>query len=374
MSENALITLDETKTNELFVMNGLDEFINKIKAEVEKAPNDISTKSGRAEIASLAFKVAKSKKEIERLGKKAAEDAKKTIAAINSERDRGVAALQEIQDNIRKPLTEWEEAEEARVNVHEERIKDIITLGNNASNWQNSDFLTLNDYLEKIGNFNFDWQEFKNRAEAEIEKSTLLVKSAIECRTRYDAEQAELVKLRAEQVAREQKERDDKIAAEAAEKARLEAERIANAARLEAEAKAKAEADKIEREKQDAIQRAKKAEADRLAAELAAKELAEKVAADKLAAEKKAEADKQAAIEAERKRQADEAAKIAAETAKREADTKHKAKINNEALLGILSVIFSQPPEDCTEYEKNTGKNLIKAIASGQIAHVKINY
>jgi len=31
MSENALITLDESKSNELFVMNGLDEFINKIK-------------------------------------------------------------------------------------------------------------------------------------------------------------------------------------------------------------------------------------------------------------------------------------------------------------------------------------------------------
>lgn len=346
MSENALITLDENKTNELFVMNGLDEFINKIKAEVAKAPNDISTKSGRAEIASLAFKVAKSKKEIERLGKKAAEDAKKTIAAINSERDRGVSALQEIQDNIRKPLTEWEQEEEKRVAVHERLLGDIKSSGEHCElNWQTELLERMQNELVIASSLSHDWQEFKNRAEAEIKIATDKISLAIEKRKKYDAEQAELAKLRAEQTAREQKERDDKIAAEAAEKARLEAERIANAARLEAEAKAKAEADKIEREKQEAIERAKKAEADRLAA-----------------------------IEAERKRQTDEAAKIAEETAKREADTAHKAKINNEALLGILSVIFSQPPEDCTEYEKNTGKNLIKAIASGQIAHVKINY
>jgi len=368
MTDNALMILENGNPKELFVMNGLDAFINKIKEEVAEAPKDISTEKGRKEIASLAYKVAKSKTALEKLGKESIEDLQKTVKAVTAERIRGVNALQEIQDEIRKPLTEWEEAEKARVARHEEVIATIKSAGEqSALLWQSLPITEMQKMLDDVNLQDRDWQEFNYRAAEAIKIAIEQTQTAISKRTAYDAEQAELVRLRAEQIAREQKEREDKIAAEAAEKARLEAERIAKEAAEKAEQEAKAESDRQEREKQEAVARAEKAEADRIAAEKKANE-------EKLAAAAKAEKEKQEAVEAEKKRQADEAAKLAAETAKREADLEHKKKINNDALLGILSVIYSQPPEECTEAQKNTGKNLIKAIASGQIAHIKINY
>lgn len=81
MTDNALIILETSNPKELFVMNGLDAFINKIKEEVSNAPQDISTEKGRKEIASLAYKVAKSKTALVKLGKESVEKLQKTVKA-----------------------------------------------------------------------------------------------------------------------------------------------------------------------------------------------------------------------------------------------------------------------------------------------------
>lgn len=329
MTDNALMILENGNPKELFVMNGLDAFIAKIKEEVANAPQDISTKKGREEIASLAYKVAKSKTALVKLGKESIEDLQKTVKAVTAERNRGEAALQEIQDNIRKPLTEWENAEKERVAGHEASITNIQLHSEQVSSgWQS---LSLEDMTVRLGWLENqcanNWQEFKPRADIEIAKAIESTKAAIAKRTTYDAEQAELKRLREESAIREQKEREAKIAADAAEKARLES------------------ATQIE----EAEQRAKKAEDD------------------KMAAAAQAEKEKQEAVEAEKKRQAEDAAKIAAETAKREADKEHRAKINNEivnALMDIDNNLLS--PDFC--------KKIIIAIALGNIPHVKIIY
>lgn len=346
MTDNALIILESGNPKELFAINGLDEFINKIREEVAGSPKDISTESGRKAIASLAYKVAKSKTALEKLGKESIEDLQKTVKAVTAERIRGVNALQEIQDEIRKPLTEWENAEKARVRTHEENITRIQTFG--YVDAISGDLLDFKQRLEELHKMAaYDWQEFNYRAADEITKSEKSIKDAILMRKTYDAEQAELARLRAEQVARERKEREDKIALEAAEKARLEAE-----------AKAKLEAERAEREKQEAISRAEKAEADRILAENNA------ILAAKIA-EGIAERNKIEAVAAEKKRHDDEAARIKAETEKREADTKHKAKINNEALkaLGALP-----------NMNEGVAKSIVEAIAKGLIPHIRINY
>jgi peptidoglycan DL-endopeptidase RipA len=348
MTDNALIILESGNPKELFAINGLDEFINKIREEVADSPKDVSTESGRKAIASLAYKVAKSKIALEKLGKESIEDLQKTVKAVIAERIRGVNALQEIQDEIRKPLTEWENAEKERVEKHEANISEIIKGGEfTLANWQTLGVSLMDERLAEIIGDKQDWQEFKLRAENEIQKAIDRIKTAILMRKTYDAEQAELARLRAEQVAREQKEREDKIALEAAEKARLEAE-----------AKAKLEAERAEREKQEAISRAEKAEADRILAENNA------ILAAKIA-EGIAERNKIEAVAAEKKRHDDEAARIKAETEKREADTKHKAKINNEALkaLGALP-----------NMNEGVAKSIVEAIAKGLIPHIRINY
>lgn len=73
---------------------------------------------------------------------------------------------------------------------------------------------------------------------------------------------------------------------------------------------------------------------------------------------------KQEAAEAERKRQADAKAKEDAERQKREADTKHKEKINSE-ILKALEESGVMPAE---------ARVVLANLKSGKIPHVKIEY
>ncbi|OJW20518.1 MAG: hypothetical protein BGO51_21990 [Rhodospirillales bacterium 69-11] len=84
------------------------------------------------------------------------------------------------------------------------------------------------------------------------------------------------------------------------------------------------------------------------------KEAAEKAAKE---AEERAAQKERERIEAEKKAEADAAAK-------READKKHRARINNEALGGLVAAGLTE----------DQGKAVVEAIAKGQIPNVKITY
>lgn len=359
-------------------VNGLDSVIDKIEAEVKAIDRDISTEKGRDNIRSLAFKIAKSKTALDKIGKELTEEQRAVVNAVNAERKRAWERMEALQEEIRQPLTEWENIEKDRVAVHESALADLELF----DAWDGVVVTAalvqerLNALMPKFESR--DWQEFRARALLIQETMAKSLNERLSAVTKQEQEAAELARLRAEEQARLQAEREAKIAAEAKaaaeKKAKDDADALAEKVRAEAEAAAQREKEAQER----AEKAEKKAEDDRIAAALAAQEFTERVEADRIAAENKAESDKKlaadAAAKAERDRHAavQEAERTA--TAAREADKEHKKKINNEALLGVLSIIFSQPPEDCTEFEKNTGKNLIKAIASGQIAHVKITY
>ncbi len=54
--------------------NGLDSIIDKIEAEAKSIDRDISTEAGRDNIRSLAFKLAKSKTFLDKMGKELTEE------------------------------------------------------------------------------------------------------------------------------------------------------------------------------------------------------------------------------------------------------------------------------------------------------------
>lgn len=108
---NEVVIFEEKKFTavQLFTNKGADPFIDEVKKKVADFKPDISTESGRKEVASMAYKVANAKNRFDELGKKVNEDAQKQIKAVNAERKRVWEELESIQHNIRKPLTEWEE-------------------------------------------------------------------------------------------------------------------------------------------------------------------------------------------------------------------------------------------------------------------------
>lgn len=378
MSNELAILIEVKNPVEVFTKpNGLDAIIDKIEADVKSVDRDISTEEGRDNIRSLAFKLAKSKKEIERMALGLTDGWRTQTKSVNTERDRGVERMQKLQDEIRSPLTAWENAEKERVQAHEDAIAAMVLLHprNMAGNLTED----IQSRISDLGNMPVrDWEEFEARAAFTRKETAEALLSALVIAQKRDSEALELARLRAAEDARLQKERDDKIAAEAAAKAKAEAEERAaaeaaaaakKAADEKAEIQRKADEEKAAAEKREAESKAalEKAEADRRAQEQKAIEDAHtaKVAADKAA--KKAADD---AAEAERKKIADEKAAEEKATAQRTADQAHKAKINNEALAALQTLFANFYGEDQTKVIKA----LISEIAYGRIPHINIKY
>lgn len=331
--------------------NGLDPFLQKIREEIDGFVPDVTTRKGREAIASIAYKVARSKTALDNVGKELVAELKEVPKKIDAERKRMRDLLEGWQAEVRRPLTEWEEAEEARKAKHQAGI-DQINLRLECRDLDSAELKSNIAWLEGMA-IGDGWEEYETEAARAKEKALAALRDALVVREKYEAEQAELERLRAEAAAREQKEREERIAREAAEAERLTAERRAQeerdaAARREAEAKAAAErrelelklaAERAEREALEATQRAEQAERD-------------------------AQARAEQAAAAERKRQADEQARIEAEAKAREADKAHKKTINNEALAALVA---GGMPEECA-------KQAITLIAKRCIPHITISY
>lgn len=332
---------------------GLDPLIEQIRAKVAGTIYDMTTAKGRAECASDAFKVAKSKTAIEKLGKALSAEYKEIPKKIDAERRRAFDALEALQAQVRQPLTDWEAAEEARLANHNQNVMRLNQYAANASQQLESD--ALRDMLDSVKSVVVDesWEEFEIEAHRAKEKALEALTAALVAREKYEAEQAELARLRAEAEARRIQDEKDRIAREAAEAANRAAEAKAKAEREAAaqrEAQAKAAAEQAERARLEAIERQKQAEA--------------RAEAERLAAEQRAKDAAEAARRAEIQRQADEAARIEAEQKAREADRAHKAKTNNSAVAALVAGGLTQ----------ESAKLAVTLIAQGKVPAVRVNY
>lgn len=352
---NQLATLQALTPAEIFSNEKVDAILKKIADETKTIHHDVSTAKGRAEIASLAYKIAQSKTFMDDCGKRLGEDAKKTLDTINAERKKIRDTLDSLKEEVRKPLTDWERQEEQRKTNIKNKLIAIEQRGVAISReWQTLGFdeltLTLQQATDSKAS---DWQDFQEDAKTIITVAVERIEKAIEMKTTHEKQQEELRILRAEKEAR------DKAEAERIEKEREETRVKAEAetkARLEAQAK-KDEEDReqkrIEREKQLAAEKeaAIKREQDESARKL--KEAAIK-----------AQKDKEEAVERERQRVEREKQAAADAEAKRQANLKHRAKINNEVLKALLVHGVSE----------DLGKKIITAIVSGEVPHTKISY
>ncbi len=301
------------------------DFYTAMKAECDAHEPDLTTEKGRKAIASLAYKVARTKTAIDDAGKGLNEEFRSRINAVDESRREIRAQLDALKDEVRKPLTEWEEAEAARTAKVEQELaflRDAATVG------FDEEVGTVRERILAISAMAFDPDEFQGyhpQAVALAASTLATLNAAADRMDRETAERAELERLRteaAEREARELAEREAaeaeriKAEAEAAEKARIEAleKQAEERARAEAEQKAQAEREAADR-----------AHAEALAAERRKTEEAERAA--------QAERDRIAADEAARK-QAEERA--AAETKAREADREHRGKIMGAAKEAIM--------------------------------------
>lgn len=348
VTRGELISIDTSNPVALYD-GGINDVLDAIEREVRSHVPDISTDKGRKAIASLAYKVAQSKTALDELGKNLVADWKAKSAAVDAERRKLRDRLDSLKEEVRRPLTEWEEAEKRRVAEHEAQIAVIITRGDDArNNWQTMDLADMKWALGSLSIFDaYDWEEFHVRGEAAIAQTSDCIKEAIDRREKYDAEQAELARLRREAAERAKRDHEERIAKEAAEKAKREAEEKAERERQRIELEAKREHERAEREKAEAIRRAELAEKARKDAEALAKRNAELAAAR------------------ERQRITDEL------EAKRKAKEAEIAKAATQQR--IIDAITEDIHFNCGDIGYDESEQIARAMLAGKIRHVTIS-
>lgn len=313
---------------------GTAELFERIAQEARSHVPDVTTKKGRDQIGSLALKISKSKTFIEKCGKGLVAEQKAQIKVIDDDRIATVKKFDELRNEILAPRDAWEQAEKDRVAKHEQFIAEIKEAADYANEVDSGGLKNRITFVEGK-NIDSSLEEYEEQAKlAKFETLEVLRKALVE-REKYEAEQAELERLRQAEILRQQQEREAQIAREAAEKATREAEE-----------KARFEAERVQREKREAEQREARLKAEKEAAELRAVQAAENE-------RKRIEAEQFAQAEAERK--AEEA---------RLADKEHRRWINNEVLMALKEQGFDEA----------AAKKIIAAIAKNQIPHVSIKY
>ncbi|MDD1850592.1 hypothetical protein ACNPB1_19865 [Klebsiella pneumoniae] len=355
MTDLAIIEIAPDMAPAIYVENGLDSFLEKIRAGVNEVP-DLSTAKGRARIASLAAQVSRSKTAVEKPGRDYLKRLKEQPKVVEAELRRFVTECDQLRDEVRRPLTEWEDAEKARTEALQQRLVDLRALADVIDTSGN--YLPSADIQERILEaksvvLDDSWQE--RAAEAGVAKDSTIqqLEASLVIAQKREHEAAELDRLRKEAEEKARLEREENIRREAAEQAKRDAE-----------AKAQAEIDAAARRESEARAASERAEREKIEAQ-------QKAEREAKAAAEKAEQEKNAAIAAERRRQEEaesarlaEQKRIAEEEARRAADKEHRRSINRQAIADLIESGLTQEMAE---------KALI-AIASGKVSAVSIKY
>ncbi|GHC58645.1 hypothetical protein GCM10010096_34730 [Alcaligenes pakistanensis] len=313
---------------------------------------DMSKRKDREACAADAYKVTRTKTAVEKMGAALSAEYKEVPKKIDAQRRDWNTKMDALRDEVRKPLTDWEEAEANRVALHR---ADLDGMADQAREVGGLDVEALRQRITVVESLvvGESWEEFEAEAHRVKAKALEILNTALAERQKHEAEQAELADLRRKQAEQEQKDREAEIARQAAEKARADAEAKAQAERDAAakrEADAKAAQVKAEQDAKDAAERQRRAE--------------EQAEAERLASVERAKQAAEAARQAEIKRQADEKAAEEAEQRRREEDKAHKASINNAALAAFIE---NGLPDECA-------KQAVILIAKGLIPAIRIQY
>lgn len=328
LSENSNEIVEAFKTE-----GGAQSLFDRIATQARTIVPDLSTDKGCKEIASIARKVASTKTAFDAHGKALKEQYTVITNKIDADRKLFRDQCDALRDEIRKPLTDWENAKKAREAEIQSKIAEFdkgrIDIGSPAE--------LIKSVIAEIESIEIDdsFDDFKDVAKLRKYECLEHMKVILIEREKFEAKQAELERLRIAEAERLQREREEQIAREAAERATREAEE-----------KARFEAERVQREKLEAEQREAQLKAEKEAAELRAVQAAE---------------NERKCIEAEQFAQA-EATRKAEEA--RLADVEHKKQICGEALKGLTDLGVSA----------DQGKAILNAINKGLVPHVSIKF
>lgn len=348
----SLVVIQPTDVRAFFVESkNLDSILTEIETLATKFDPDVSTTKGRKLIGSQAYAVARTKTFIDGLGKELVDAEKEIPKRIDATRKKVRDFCDELQARVRKPLTDYENAEKSRIAALDQRIAAIQELGAKATTESPSTEIQLwIGELEAIA-IDATWDEYQDRAALAKEAAKVKLEAFLQNRLTWEAQQAEIARLKAE------KDEQDRIQREA---------RIKEEAKLEAERESMRKQIELERQKREAEEAQAKAELD-------AKYAQQRLEQERIDAEERQRVAVERAAEQERQRQLEEQKRIQyeAEQARIEAEIKaadieHQREFNREVIADLLA--------NTPELTEPQAIKLLTAIVHGKIRHVTIQY
>lgn len=404
----SLISLETLKPQEVFVPNGTDSLMAIVEGEMEKfraANHDVNTEAGRKAIGRMDRLLASSKVGVDELRKDFTLELRNKVDAINAEGNRFKARMEELQDEVSKPLEAWKQKEKDRVEALNRRIEAIKLL--DSQTVPNESAASLEQRLTSLEGLTgrdtgLDWQDFKELATETYDAVKASLMNKLTHARVFEAQQAEIQKLRDAEALRNKEAEDERLRKEGEEKAKQQQQEQTAAAERNrilghqnrmrqlsglVEGLADAGSAVIKERCQTAVltfqgpagapydwqefrpeaTRIYNGVSETLTTVLPATEKREQEAADKL----KKDAEDAATLreqnrQAEEKRQADEKEKALA------ADKEHRGKINKAALAAIRGACENHAlAKPITEEQ---GIAILTAIVKGQVPQVAITY
>ena len=272
-----------------------------------------------------------------------------------------------LRDEVRQPVTELEEKEKARIAALDQRLNEIHQIGSVAG----LDILpseTITAWIGKLEAISVDatWDEYQDRAALAKEAAKVKLEAFLQTRLTWEAQQAEIARLKAEREEKDRIQREQQIAAQA----RHEAEQKALREKLESEQRERAAKDALLKAEQDAKE----------AQQRLIREQQESAERERLAAEQAAERERLAVIQAqevERQRQIDEQNRTAqeeeqrkAEAAAKAANIEHQKLINNEILDDMQAAAAAKG----FQLSREMAVAILSGMVFGKVRHTKVQY
>lgn len=358
--ENAVVLVNGK--NPVDILNGnAKEFIAEMALKVNEQVFDVNTKKGRDDIISQAFIVTKTKTAINAAAVNLTSEWRESTKKVNEDKKEICEGLDALAKKVREPVTVWEKAEEDRVCSLKTALGAIEALVD-CEGLPSVEISHRIIVVESVEVTEDTFQEYFLNAE-NLKKTTLKQLKAsfiiadfdekkeyedfwflaIEMNEKFDSDKLA-------EIARKEQEWKDRKASD---------ERIAKNAKIVAEAKAKEEKEKAnEKAKKLRLKNKNLAAENKLALENAEKARLQSIEDAKIAERKKIE-DEQKII--------DDAQAV------KDADTKHRSKVNNSIVSALLveSVEFGSDNPGITEHQ---AKCIVNAIYKNLIPSVSIKY
>lgn len=236
--QKQLVAIVDLKPKEVFNETGVTDLLEKVK-ELAKPKLDAGTPEGREERRTLAAQIARTKTGVDDMGKAYVGELKKVTTTIDARRKHWRDTMDGLKEAVRKPLTEYEDKEKARIATHKGYIQQMRDLMDYDFEPTSAD---IEGRIKKVTLLaGQDFAEFSDEAATVAENASGRLGEKLASVIKAEEDAAELEKLRAAAAAQKEKDRVAQVQKEADEKAAAKVQAELDAAKERAEvAEAKA--------------------------------------------------------------------------------------------------------------------------------------